>query len=260
MNNNASTHNSQLTTHDESYNIELEVFQGPFDLLLELILRQEVDLFDVPIAAITDNYLKYLQCMKELNLEVTSEFLVLAATLIELKSIALLPVEDEEKAEGSYEEETRESLIGHLIDYKTFQNAADDLHVRGEMQSKMYPRDVQLPEELSVSAPDVLEGVRLIDLISLAHELMQPKPSFKIDTTHIYEYKVSIEEKIAEVKDRLKDRSRRTFRDLCGSAGSKIEKILIFLAILELFKRGEIAVSQARTFGEINIKLVNSER
>lgn len=239
--------------------IELEVFQGPFDLLLELIIKQEVDLFDVPIAAITDNYLKYLQRMKELNLEVTSEFLVLAATLIELKSIALLPADVEDRGEGSYEEETRDSLIEHLIDYKTFQNAAGYLFVCGDVQSRMYPREAQLPLDLSMSAPDVLEGIRLSDVGVLARDILQPKPSFKIDTTHIYEYKVSIEEKADEVKDRLKDKARHSFRDLCKTAGSKIERILIFLAILELFKRGEISVSQARTFGEINIKLVEGE-
>lgn len=241
------------------YQIELEVFKGPFDLLLELILKQQVDIYEVPIARITDDYLKHLSKLEEFNLELTSEFLVIAATLIELKSLALLPADETEEPLEGGAEETRQRLIGHLIDYKLFQNAATEFHRRGELKSRTYAREAQLEEAFRDIAPDVLEGVRLADLASLAQELLEIKPGFEVDTSHIYAFKVSLEQTADEVVKSLKTRPVQSFKELCAEADSKIEKIVIFLAILELFKRGEVALAQARTFGEIKVKMVSSE-
>lgn len=243
-----------------AYEIQLDVFAGPFDLLLDLILRQEVDIYEVPIAKITDDYLKYVSKMKEMNLDLTSEFLVIAATLLELKSYALLPVDEEEQISVIRGEmETRDSLVEHLIEYMTFQSVGVNLVSRAEEQSYHFPRIAAPEDEFVDLAPDFLEGVRLTDLSSLAQELLQVKPSFKVDTSHIALYNISVGEKAIDLVKVLKRKENRTFRELCKSAETRIEKIVVFLAILELFKRGVIGVSQAKTFGDISIKLVDAD-
>jgi segregation and condensation protein A len=244
--------------NETAYQIELEVFEGPFDLLLELILKQEVDIYEVSIARITDGYLKYLTKMKELNLDLTSEFLVIAATLLELKSYALLPVDEEEEiAIIRSEMETRESLIEHLIDYMTFQGISADMASKAEDQSYLYPRIAQPEEEFAALAPDFLAGIRLTDLSSLAQELLGVKPTLVVDTSHMALYNVSISEKAHEVVDMLRQKPAGSFKQMCEAAETKIEKIVVFLALLELFKRGVIGVSQARVFGDIRVKLVD---
>jgi segregation and condensation protein A len=243
-----------------AYEIHLDVFAGPFDLLLDLILKQEVDIYEVPIAKITDDYLKYVTKMKEMNLDLTSEFLVIAATLLELKSYALLPVDEEEKiAVIRGEMETRESLVDHLIEYMTFQSVGAELTGWAEEQSYHFPRIAAPEEEFADLAPDFLEGVRLTDLSSLAQELLQVKPTFEVDTSHIALYNISVGEKATDLVKVLKRKEKRTFRELCKNCETRIEKIVVFLAILELFKRGVIGVTQAKTFGDIAIKLVDAE-
>lgn len=226
--------------------------------MLELILKQEVDIYEVSIAAITDGYLKYVSKMKELNLDLTSEFLVIAATLLELKSYALLPVDEaEEIAVIRSEMETRDSLIEHLIDYMTFQALSVDMAGRAQDQSYRYPRIAQPEGDYADLAPDFLAGIRLTDLSSLAQELLGTKPTLMVDTSHIAMYNVSISQKAHEVIELLKAKPTGSFRELCGTAESKIEKIVVFLALLELFKRGVVGVSQARAFGDIRVKLVD---
>ncbi len=247
-----------MSTDTLAYEIKLDVFAGPFDLLLDLILRQEVDIYEVPIAKITDDYLKYVTKMKELNLDVTSEFLVIAATLLELKSFALLPVDEAAQIEQIRGEmETRESLIDHLIEYMTFQAMSAELSSRAEEQSYHFMRVAAPEEDFADLAPDFLQGIRLTDLSIMAQELLQIKPKFEVDTSHIAFYNMSVGEKAADLVQMLKKKKTRSFRDLCRKAESRIEKIVVFLAILELFKRGVIGVSQAKTFGDIQVKLVD---
>jgi len=242
-----------------AYQIDLDVFAGPFDLLLDLILKQEVDIYEVPIAKITDGYLKYVSKLKELNLDVTSEFLVIAATLLELKSYALLPVDEAETISVIRGEmETRDSLIDHLIEYMTFQGVSTGLAGRAEEQSYHFPRVAAPEDDFADLAPDFLQGVRLTDLTSLAQELLQLKPSFKVDTSYIALYNISVGEKAVDLVKALKRKDTRTFRELCRKAETRIEKIVVFLAILELFKRGVIGVNQAKTFGDIQIKLIDA--
>jgi segregation and condensation protein A len=242
------------------YKIKIDVFSGPFDLLLDLILKQEVDVCEVPIATITDDYLRHLSKMEELNLDLTSEFLVIAATLLELKSYALLPIEEDEAIEMIRSEvETRDSLIEHLVDYMTFQSVTQDLAGKAEAQSFLFARVAQPEEDLAELTPDFLAGIRLPDLTSLALELLRPKAMFTVDTSHMAIYNVSITEKAHSIVDKLKKTKTRTFRELCGSAETKIEKIVVFLAMLELFKRGVVGVSQARLFGDIKISLLDEK-
>lgn len=242
------------------YRVELEVFEGPFDLLLDLILRQEVDIYDVPIAKITEGYLKYLAKMEDLNLEITSEFLVMAATLIELKSAALLPVEEEEFVEATgiiSEEQTRQSLIDHLIEYKLFKNVSSSLAARLEDELKLYPREAELEGHFAELKPDFLDGIRLDDLLILAQDLLAAKPSFKVDINHIAALKMSVAEEVEEMLASLGKKKKQSFKELCQRAKNKFEIIVTFLALLELYKQGRVAVSQAATFGQINVKLVD---
>ncbi len=247
-----------MNTDTLPYEIKLDVFAGPFDLLLDLILKQEVDIYEVPIAKITDDYLKYITKMKELNLDLTSEFLVIAATLLELKSFALLPVDEIARIEHIRGEmETRESLIDHLIEYMTFQAMSTELSGRAEEQSYHFMRIAAPEEEFAGLAPDFLQGIRLTDLSVIAQELLEIKPKFQVDTSHIAIYNMSVGEKALDLVKDLKKKEMCSFKHLCRKAESRIEKIVVFLAILELFKRGVIGVSQAKTFGDIEIKLVD---
>lgn len=250
-----------MTVDEQTFQIDLDVFAGPFDLLLELILKQEVDIYEVPIAAITDGYLKYVRKLKELNLELTSEFLVIAATLLELKSYALLPVEEEEAlAVIAGEMETREDLIEHLIDYMTFQGVTLELLHLAEEQSYLFPRVAQPEGDLAELAPDFLAGVRLDDLTSLAQEMLCVKPMFRIDTSHMPLYQISVAEKARDIVETLKQKTTRSFRSLCEGATTRIEMIVVFLALLELFKRGAVGLSQARVFGDIRVKLMDESK
>lgn len=243
------------------YQVELEVFEGPFDLLLDLILKQEVDIYEVPIAQITDGYLKYLAKMEDLNLELTSEFVVMAATLIELKSAALLPSDEEEFIETgvSIEEETRESLIEHLIEYKQIKNVSSYLGERLEAEADHYARDGELEEEFADLKPDFLNGVRLDDLAFLAGALLGEKHGFKIDTRHIAALKMSVAERAARILEQLKTKKRLTFKELSAGAVGRFDVIVVFLALLELYKAGCVAVSQTQTFGSINVRFVREK-
>lgn len=238
------------------YKVEIEVFEGPFDLLLDLILKQEVDIYEVPLARITEDYLRYLARMEDLNLEVTSEFLVIAATLLELKSIALIPTDEEGYLEEEKETvDTAEFLADHLIEYKTFKNVSWELTKRAETASLLFSREVALEEPFSDLQPDFLDGIRLTDLTLLAKDLLQPRHTYKVDTSHIIALKISLAEKTEHVLASLKQKGEQSFRELCQAATTRMEIIVTFLVLLELFKKGMIAVSQTKTFGDIKVTL-----
>lgn len=236
------------------YQVKLEIFEGPFDLLLSLISQHKLDVYKISIAQITDEYLGYLQKMQELDLEVASEFLLVAATLLEMKSAGLLPQPDKivSKEEFSVEEE-RELLINRLLEYKKFKNASRVLCGRMEAQAKFFPRVASLEEPFQNLLPDFLEGITLQDLSRLFENLRNRERICLIDSSHIATIKFSVEEKMAELLEQLKALRRQSFRALTAKAVTREEIIASFLALLELYKRGQVAIFQAVTFGEIEV-------
>jgi segregation and condensation protein A len=237
-----------------SYEVQTPVFEGPFDLLLHLILQEKVDLYEISLAAIVEAYLRELDGMDGLDLELTTEFVMIAATLVELKAKRLLPNEadldlDDELALWA----ERDLLLSRLLECKTFKDAAKVLQQRSAEASKSYPRVAGLEERFYSVAPDLLEGVDVEDLQRAYVRATTPKPVLTVDTHHIHAVRLSVAEAVEELIDELPRAGRITFRELTSSFVNRLEIVVRFLALLELYKQGMVDLLQAAAFGEIQI-------
>lgn len=232
------------------YLVKLEVFEGPFDLLLHLIGRKEIDIYQVSVAEITDDYLRYIQEMQRLDLEVATEFLLMAATLLKLKSDSLLPSPEKEGEETS-PAELREELLWRLVQYQKFRNAAADLASRLEREERYYYREVDLEEPFRDLAPDVLRNLTLEMLVRTARELVQAEE--EVDVSYIAPIRVNVSDFMDRVRRVVAENGRTTFRELTATCALRIEIIATFLALLELYKREEVEIRQAVRFGDIEV-------
>jgi segregation and condensation protein A len=242
------------------YAVQTPVFDGPFDLLLHLILAEQVDLYEVSLATIVDGYLAELERMEELDLDVASEFLLIAATLVELKSRRLLPQSDDldlDEELALWEE--RDLLLHRLVECKTFKEAAIALSVLAGEASRSVGRAVGVDERYVGLMPDLLEGVTGDDLRRAYLRAMAPKPVPGIDLDHVAPIRASVTDAIAELLDELPRVGRITFRDLSGDLVERLEVVVRFLAVLELFKLGMVDIDQPRTFGDIEIVWLGAE-
>jgi len=237
---------------DADYKVKLEVFEGPLDLLLYLIKKEEVDIYDIPIERITSQYMEYLSLMQLLNLEVAGEFLVMAATLMYIKSRMLLPedqqVTDTEPEEG---EDPRWELIRQLVEYKKFKDAALQLAQREAETSRMFPR--RADAELAAKAADVpLAEVSIFDLINAFNTVLK-KAQEKEDFREIIEEQFTVSDKIEELLYTLRDRTELVFSEVFAKASSRAEVVVTFLALLELIRLKRLKVQQPEAFGEIHV-------
>lgn len=236
------------------YRVKLDVFEGPLDLLLYLIKKEEVDIYDIPIERITNQYMEYLALMQMLNLEVAGEFVVMAATLMYIKSRMLLPedqqVQDHDEEEG---EDPRWELIRQLVEYKKFKDAALQLANREEEQAKIYPRgsDETLAVATDLEVP-LAEEVSIFDLIHAFNEVLK-KTNVRQEVHEIIEERYSVSDKIEEILYALRERSEIIFSELFVGAASRAEIVVTFLALLELIRLKRMKVSQHSSFGEIYI-------
>lgn len=236
---------------ESDYKAKLEVFEGPLDLLLYLIKKEEVDIFDIPIERITNQYMEYLALMKLLNLEVAGEFVVMAATLMYIKSRMLLPedqqVTDTEAEEG---EDPRWELIRQLVEYKKFKDAALQLGRREETQSRMFARpgeeDLTRVEEEEIP----LAEVSIFDLIN-AFNVVLKKATEREDYRQIVEEQFTVSDKIEQILYTMRDRAELFFNELFEPAGSRTEVVVTFLALLELIRLKQLLVRQPEAFGDI---------
>jgi segregation and condensation protein A len=233
-----------------AYQVHLEVFEGPFDLLLHLIAKRELDVYEVSLASITEEYLDYIKGMQELDLEVATEFLVVAATLIEIKAARLLPGApvDEEDAFALTE---RDLLIARLLEYRAFKDAATRLADLLSTNTGFIARTAGPGREFDHLCPDLLARVSPQDLATMALRALTPKPAASLDLSHITPIRVSVAEAIASVLAILRERPKVTFRELTEECSSRIDIVVRFLAVLELVKRDEAHVEQAQNFGDI---------
>ena len=241
------------------YEVETPVFAGPFDLLLHLIVRDEVEIYDVSLSDIVDAYLAELARMEELDLDVATEFLLIAATLIELKSRRLLP--DPTRSDLDDELalwEERDLLLARLLECKTFKDASVALERIAQEAGRSYPRTAGLEEQFVGLLPDVLEGVTPIDLREAYARATAPRPVVRVDLDHVAPIGISVADAVADLVIELPDRPRVTFRELTAQLVDRIEVVVHFLAILELYKRGLIELSQLQTFGAITIEWVGA--
>src|ERR1041384_6937521 len=220
---------------EADYKVKLEVFEGPLDLLLYLIKKEEVDIYDIPIERITSQYMEYLTLMQMLNLEVAGEFLVMAATLMYIKSRMLLPVDqqvtDAEEEDG---EDPRWELIRQLVEYKKFKDAALQLGQREEQQANIFVRSGD--PGIEMATPDIpLAEVGIFDLINAFNDVLK-KASAREDFREIVEEKFTVSDKIEEILYTLRDRTELLFSDLFAKATSRTEIVVTFLALLELIR------------------------
>jgi len=244
------------------YQVKIDAFEGPLDLLLHLINRLEIDIYDIPVAEITEQYLLYIQTMNELQLDVASEFLVMAATLLAIKSKMLLPkheeILDEADSEIAYEEDPRDELVERLIEYRKYKEAAHDLKALEEERGLMYTKP---PSDLSDFTkeikPDRTElNVSLYDMLAAFQKLLRRKKLQRPMATKIARQEISIEKRMTEIMDELHQlQGRKNFNDLFPYPG-KEHIVVTFLAVLELIKRNVIDVDQKENFGDIFVEAV----
>ena len=237
---------------EADYKVKLEVFEGPLDLLLYLIKKEEGDIYDIPIERITNQYMEYLTLMQMLNLEVAGEFLVMAATLMYIKSRMLLPadqqVTDTETEEG---EDPRWELIRQLVEYKKFKDAGLQLGQREEQQANIFSRgSPDAGTEVDKDIP--LAEVSIFDLINAFNEVLK-KASAREDFREIIEERFTVSDKIEEILYTLRDRSEMIFSELFATASSRAEVVVTFLALLELIRLKRLKVVQVEAFGEIQV-------
>lgn len=241
------------------YNVVLETFEGPFDLLFHLIEKNEVDIYDIPIAQITDQYIDYLETMKVLDLEITSEFLVMAATLLEIKSKMLLPEKNKGEQLEIEEEDPRQELIRRLIEYKKYKDAAENLKIKEEIQSRVFFKPQEELEQFSYKEEQlVLEGIKLIDLVSAFNKVIKKKNlnvKEKINIKEIKRDEVTIEESMEKIKRYINARKKVKFDELFEEDKTRTSIVVTFLAILELIKLKVITLKQEKNFGDIIIML-----
>jgi len=242
------------------YAVDTPVFQGPFDLLLHLILREQVDLYEITLSEIVDAYLRELEKMDSLDLEVATEFLMIAATLVELKTKRLLPAEsdldlDEELALW----EERDLLLSRLLECKTFKDAAAALQRLSTEAGRSYPRTAGLEDRFLEIAPDLLAGVSAADVRDAFLRAVAPKRLARVDLEHVAPIRASVTDAVEELLDELPRAGRITFRDLTGGLFERLEVVVRFLAVLELFKQGLVDVEQYRNFADITIIWVGGD-
>ena len=237
------------------YEVSTPVFEGPFDLLLHLITKQQVDLYEVSLSAIVDAYLAHLGDLADLDLDVATEFLLIAATLIELKSSRLLPnVTDADLDEELALWEERDMLLARLLECKTFKDAARALdRLAGEAELSK-PRVAGMEERFLSLVPDVLAGVTPDHLRTALLRALTPRPPPpKVDLSHVNLIKASVRDTVDELLTSLPATGPTTFRRLTAGIEERIHVIVHFLALLELYKDGMVELEQAAAFGEMQV-------
>jgi segregation and condensation protein A len=238
---------------ETDYKVKLEVFEGPLDLLLYLIKRDEIDIYDISIERITRQYLEYLQAFKELKIDIAGEFVVMAANLIYLKSRSLLPLDQQPPEEDAEEDDPRWDLIRQLIEYKKFKEAAAQLHDRALEQERIFTRD---GGSVAVSdAPLPLHEVGIFQLIHAFQEVIK-RVEAREDLQEIFGERFSVSDKIEKILERVGSGTPVRFSELFGQIVSRLEIVVTFLALLELIRLNQVRALQPKMFDEIEIAAV----
>ena len=237
----------------EEYKVNLEVFEGPLDLLLYLIKKDEVDIYDIPIGRITTQYMEYLDLMKVLSLEIAGDFIVMAATLMVIKSRLLLPDEDRGPVDEDDEDDPRWDLVRQLVEYKKFKDAAGFLGQLEELQENVFSRE---GEHVAVDArPEIgMSDVSIFDLISALNQALERTP--KEELNEIFAEQFTVSDKVDYLLEMTRNGKPLTLGRLFRGMRSRHEIVCTFLAVLELMKLNRLAARQDHQFAEIVIELV----
>ena len=246
-----------------SYRVRTQTYSGPFDLLLTLVSRQKVTIGSISISEVANQYLEEVERMADLDLDVASDFVLVASTLLDIKAASLVPVEpvarpglDEEddlELEGLTPEEAREVLVARLIAYKQFRGAAAALAARGEAEGRMHPRTVGADPEFLGLMPDYLEGITLRSLAVICADIDSRRETFLLEAEHVAPRRLPVALTIASVDRLVRGRGRVSFSELVDGNDAPEAVVANFLAILELYKRGLVSERQDELFGDIEI-------
>jgi len=233
--------------HGTELNIRLDAFEGPLDLLLHLIKKEEIDIWNIPIAHITEQYLEYLQIMKDLNINLAGEWLMMAATLIYIKSRMLLPPDPAENIGEEIEDDPRRDLVYDLLEHQKFKNAAEMLYTREEVENAVWAKP---PAEALEDNGEVV-SVTLFDLLRSFHEIVKRFEERR--AMEVAPEEVTVEQKIAEMRRFFIVHDKILFSTFFAAVNSKQHLIAMFLALLELVRLREVRLLQEKAFGEIQI-------
>ncbi len=246
------------TAPTSGFSVVLDSFEGPFDLLLQLISRHKLDITEVSLATVTSEFITYIKQMDG-DLEETTQFLVVAATLLDLKAARLLPQGDVDDEEDLALLEARDLLFARLLQYRAFKQVAGVMAERLATQGRRYPRSVGLEPRFASLLPEVLLTIGPDDLARLAARAMEPKQAPVISLAHLHAPSVSVREQAHLLVDRLRREQQTTFRALVADAPDVLTRVARFLAVLELFREGALSFDQATPLGDLHLRWTGSD-
>ncbi len=243
-----------------AFAVRLDNFEGPFDLLLSLIAKHKLDITEVALSKVTDEFISFIKAAgPEWDLEQTTQFLLVASTLLDLKAARLLPSGDVEDEEDLALLEARDLLFARLLQYRAFKQVASVLEQRMVGEARRYPRAVGLEERFATLLPEVLIGLGLEEFAALAAKALEPKPVLEFSMAHLHAPTVSVKEQAAIVVDRLRRSGTMTFRALSGDSPDTLTTVARFLSLLELFREGAVSFDQMSPLGELTVRWTGSE-
>lgn len=244
------------------YKVVLEAFEGPLDLLMHLIEKEKVDIYDIPIAKIADQYIEYIKDIQSVDLDMASEFLVMAATLLEIKSKMLLPVSNAENEKEEIEEgDPREELVMRLLEYKKYKLAAENLKLKGDIQSKIFFKQKEELDEFMVQDSFELEEIDFKELLLAYSNIINRylEDSSENELTEIEREELTIDECMNDLILIIKSKKEVKFNELFSENMTRTRIVVMFLSILELMKIKAIKVFQENNFSDILIKIKESK-
>jgi segregation and condensation protein A len=243
-----------------AFAVRLDNFEGPFDLLLNLIAKHKLDITEIALSRVTDEFIGHVKVMgKAWDLDQTTSFLVVASTLLDLKAARLLPQGDVEDEEDLALLEARDLLFARLLQYRAFKQVAGVLERRLAAESKRHPRAVGLEDRFAGLLPEVLIGIGLDQFATLAAKALEPKPEQELSLQHIHAPAVSVREQAELVAGRLRRTGTMTFRALVGDSPDMPTTVARFLSLLELFREGAVAFDQVTALGELTVRWTGGE-
>ncbi|MQA24513.1 MAG: segregation/condensation protein A [Micromonosporaceae bacterium] len=242
------------------FQVVLANFSGPFDLLLQLISKHKLDVTEVALSQVTDEFIAYIKGMGDAwDLDEASEFLLVAATLLDLKAARLLPAAEVEDEEDLALLEARDLLFARLLQYKAFKEAAAHLAGLERTAARRYPRSVALEPRYADALPEVLLGIGPERLAQLAAKALSPRPPQLVSVDHVHMVRVSVREHAAVLRDRLRRIGTGTFRNLTSDCQSTLEVVARFLALLELYREGMVGFDQVQALGELTVRWIGGD-
>ncbi|SDJ24048.1 condensin subunit ScpA [Frankineae bacterium MT45] len=247
-----------LLTRPDAFSVSLDNFEGPFDLLLSLIAKRQMDVTEVALSQVTDDFIAYLAASDEWDLGQATQFLVVAATLLDLKTARLLPSAEIEDEEDLALLEARDLLFARLLQYRAYKLAAAYFAELDRAQALRHPRSVELDGEFAQLLPEVEIGVSPERFAIVAARAMAPKPVPVVGIEHIHAVRVSVHEHMQIIRERIRQAGSATFRALVADCGSTLEVVARFLGLLELYREGSVAFDQAAALAELRVRWVNS--